>query len=84
MDGLIEEMKDKEILKVTILGYADNIGMDNYNHLLSEERAKNVAAYFIGQGVIVNKVDVQGLGPIDNSSPKAQNRRVDVQIIFTK
>lgn len=84
MDGLIEEMKDKSIQRVTILGYADNIGMDNYNHLLSEERAKNVAAYLIGRGIMVNKVDVQGLGPIDNSSPKAQNRRVDVEIIFTQ
>jgi outer membrane protein OmpA-like peptidoglycan-associated protein/tetratricopeptide (TPR) repeat protein len=84
LDQLIEAMQDKTVERVTILGYADNIGMDNYNHLLSEERAKNVAAYLIGRGIMVNKVDVQGLGPIDNASPKAQNRRVDVQIIFTK
>lgn len=84
LDQLIEAMKGKNVERVTILGYADNIGMDNYNHLLSEERAKNVAAYLIGRGIMVNKVDVQGLGPIDNASPKAQNRRVDVQIIFTQ
>lgn len=73
-------------LKVQVEGYTDNIGADDYNLKLSEERATAVQAFLIAQGVQPGSVTAQGYGkanPVaDNSTNagRAENRRVSMVV----
>lgn len=73
-------------LKLQVEGYTDNIGSDDYNQKLSEERADAVRDYLVSQGVQNSNVTAAGYGksdPIaDNStnSGRAQNRRVQLVV----
>jgi outer membrane protein OmpA-like peptidoglycan-associated protein len=73
-------------LKLQVEGYTDNIGSDEYNQKLSEERAGSVRDYLVSQNVADANVTAQGLGkndPIaDNSTSqgRAQNRRVELVV----
>lgn len=73
-------------LKVQVEGYTDNVGSDDYNQKLSEERADAVRDYLAAQSVAQNNVTAQGYGksdPIaDNSTGagRAQNRRVQLVV----
>jgi outer membrane protein OmpA-like peptidoglycan-associated protein len=73
-------------LKLQVEGYTDNIGSDEYNQKLSEERADGVREYLVSQSVADQNVTAQGFGkrdPVaDNStdSGRAQNRRVELVV----
>jgi outer membrane protein OmpA-like peptidoglycan-associated protein len=73
-------------LSVQVEGYTDNIGSDEYNQKLSEERAGGVRDYLVSQSVADANVTAKGLGktdPIaDNSTNqgRAQNRRVELVV----
>ena len=73
-------------LKVQVEGYTDNIGSDEYNQRLSEQRAGGVREYLVAQSVPDANVTAQGFGkadPVaDNTSDKgrAQNRRVELVV----
>jgi len=69
-------------LKVQVEGYTDNIGSDEYNLKLSEERAGAVQAFLVSQGVSPGNVTAQGYGKADpvadnsTNAGRAENRRV--------
>jgi outer membrane protein OmpA-like peptidoglycan-associated protein len=69
-------------LKVQVEGYTDNIGSDEYNLKLSQERAMAVQAFLIAQGVQPGNVSSQGYGKADpvadnaTNAGRTQNRRV--------
>jgi hypothetical protein len=73
-------------LKVQVEGYTDNIGTEEYNLKLSDERAGTVRDYLVSQSVSDSNVTAKGLGessPIaDNSTNqgRAQNRRVELVV----
>jgi outer membrane protein OmpA-like peptidoglycan-associated protein len=73
-------------LKVQVEGYTDNIGSDEYNQKLSEERADGVRDYLVAQSVSQANITAEGYGksdPIaDNSTNagRAQNRRVQLVV----
>ncbi len=73
-------------LKLEVEGYTDNIGSDEYNQKLSEERADSVRSYLVTQKVPDTNVTAAGFGksdPVaDNStdSGRAQNRRVELVV----
>jgi outer membrane protein OmpA-like peptidoglycan-associated protein len=73
-------------LKLQVEGYTDNIGSDEYNQKLSEERADGVRDYLVQQSVADANVTAQGYGkrdPVaDNSTNegRAQNRRVELVV----
>jgi outer membrane protein OmpA-like peptidoglycan-associated protein len=73
-------------LKVQVEGYTDNIGTDDYNQKLSEERAGAVRDYLTGQSVAQANISAQGYGkadPIADNSTNAgrsQNRRVQMVV----
>jgi outer membrane protein OmpA-like peptidoglycan-associated protein len=73
-------------LKLQVEGYTDNIGSDEYNQKLSEQRAGGVRDYLVSQSVQQNNISASGYGksdPIaDNStnSGRAQNRRVQLVV----
>jgi outer membrane protein OmpA-like peptidoglycan-associated protein len=73
-------------LKLQVEGYTDNIGSDEYNLKLSEERADGVRNYLVAQSVADTNVTARGLGkrdPVaDNSTDqgRAKNRRVELVV----
>jgi outer membrane protein OmpA-like peptidoglycan-associated protein len=81
--AFLKEYEDRSVL---IEGHTDNVGSDEYNQGLSEQRAAAVQSYLVGQGIAPNRITTSGLGesrPIaSNDSPtgRQQNRRVEVII----
>jgi len=73
-------------LKLQVEGYTDNIGSDEYNQKLSEERAAEVRQYLVSQSVPDANVSAMGYGkndPIaDNSTSagRSENRRVQLVV----
>ena len=84
LDEILKSAIVAEGLKVGIYGHTDNVGNQNSNQILSEERALSVKNYLIGKGLPVGRIESKGLGstqPIaenTTSSGKAKNRRVQI------
>ncbi len=77
-----EKYPDREII---VEGHTDNVGKRDYNHSLSEKRARTVSEYLKGR-VGHDKISYRGLGqdvPLaDNSTAEGRkkNRRVEIII----
>ena len=73
-------------LKIQLEGYTDNVGSDEYNLKLSQERADAVRDYLLQQSVPADSVTAIGLGkadPVasnDTAAGRQQNRRVDMVV----
>jgi outer membrane protein OmpA-like peptidoglycan-associated protein len=73
-------------LNIEVGGYTDNVGSDEMNQTLSENRAGSVRDYLVQQGVLTNSVSARGFGntlPVasnDNSAGRQQNRRVELLV----
>lgn len=73
-------------LKVQLEGHTDNIGSDDYNQILSQQRADAVRAYLVSEGVPQDTVTAVGLGKADpvadnnSAAGRQQNRRVDMVV----
>ena len=73
-------------LNIEVGGYTDNVGADDMNQKLSENRAGAVKDYLVGQGVGINSVTAKGFGntlPVasnENSSGRQENRRVELVV----
>lgn len=73
-------------LNIEVDGYTDNVGGDDMNQKLSENRAGSVLTYLVGQGVTTNSVSSKGYGntlPVasnDNAAGRQENRRVELVV----
>ena len=73
-------------LTIEIDGYTDNVGSDEFNQTLSEERAGAVRDYLTSQGVPAGSMTSKGFGktnPVasnDTSQGRQQNRRVEMVV----
>lgn len=73
-------------LNTQVGGYTDNVGGDEMNQQLSENRADTVRDYLVAQGVSANSVSAKGFGdasPVasnDSSSGRQANRRVELVV----
>jgi len=73
-------------LNIAVGGYTDNVGGDDMNQKLSENRAGAVRDYLVQEGVVANSVSAAGFGnssPVasnDNSSGRQENRRVELVV----
>ncbi|MBK9017053.1 MAG: OmpA family protein [Saprospiraceae bacterium] len=74
----------KTIESVEIVGYADDIGSDAYNLVLSEKRAKAIGVLLKNKGIRVDKIYIEGKGENNDGRPKWQNRKVDVVVKLAK
>ncbi|MCI5077042.1 OmpA family protein [Oricola sp.] len=72
---------------INVFGHTDSTGSDSYNQALSQRRANSVSAYLSTRGVSPQRMIAQGYGesrPVaDNGTEtgRAQNRRVEIQIV---
>ena len=73
-------------LSLRLEGHTDAVGSDAYNLKLSQDRADNVRAYLVQQGVSPAAVIAVGMGkadpvaPNDNAAGRQQNRRVELVV----
>lgn len=86
LDHAVELLNQLPKRSLTIEGYTDSIGAEDFNMTLSEQRAKNVYDYMIGQGLKIKSVSYKGYGeakPVaDNGTQEGRkaNRRVEFKI----
>ncbi len=79
-------LKDNPSFRVQIDGHTDDVGKDDYNQTLSDERAASVKAYLVSKGIADNRLASAGYGetkPIaDNKTAagRAKNRRVEMAL----
>jgi outer membrane protein OmpA-like peptidoglycan-associated protein len=73
-------------LNIEVDGHTDNVGGDEYNQTLSEQRAGSVRDYLVAQSVATNSVTAKGFGktqPVatnDTAEGRQTNRRVELVV----
>jgi outer membrane protein OmpA-like peptidoglycan-associated protein len=73
-------------LNVKVEGHTDNIGSQDYNQKLSDQRAETVRGFMVSQGVAPDIISAQGFGmkqpvaPNDTPAGRSKNRRVELVV----
>lgn len=86
LDKLVTVFKQEPDTYISIFGYTDNTGREEYNLSLSKQRAASVKQYLVQKGIAANRIATDGLGiadPIasnDTEAGRAKNRRVEFAI----
>jgi outer membrane protein OmpA-like peptidoglycan-associated protein len=86
LDKVAAVLRDDPNVRITIIGFTDSVGTEEYNQRLSERRARATADYLISRGVSSSQIVAKGLGEseprADNSTAagRAQNRRVEIYL----
>ncbi|MDF1763341.1 MAG: OmpA family protein [Oleibacter sp.] len=87
LDSVAEVLKEYESTMIQVGGYTDSTGGDDYNMLLSKQRAQSVANVLTGFGIQSVRVVPVGFGetnPIasnDTAAGRAENRRVELTLV---
>ncbi|VWB05969.1 membrane protein [Burkholderia lata] len=86
LDRLLSERADHTYSQVSVTGFTDSVGSDDYNLALSKRRAESVATYLKAHGLKTDSLTVSGRGKADpvasNATPegRASNRRVEIRL----
>ena len=87
LNKLVRFMKHYSTIKIEISGHTDNVGTEEYNQSLSEDRAKAVTEYLVSSGISSERITFKGYGfskPVasnETDEGRALNRRTEVTII---
>lgn len=83
LDQLTRILLDNSAIKVEIAGHTDDVGNNEHNMKLSENRAKSVVNYLISQGVPGDRLVAKGYGELNpvvenkDTQSRQKNRRVE-------
>ncbi|MBX0291749.1 OmpA family protein [Hymenobacter sp. HSC-4F20] len=86
LDGLVQILNDYPDYFLGISAHADNVGNDDYNLRLSDERAASARAYMLRKGIPENRIVSHGYGeskpiaPNTTEAGRALNRRVEFDV----
>ena len=86
LDSMLNQLGDKKLL-LNINGYADFLGSNSYNKLLSSRRALSVKKYIQSKKINITSIEIKALGEINSKSQtnlivgQPNQRRVDVIIL---
>ncbi len=86
LSNLLEVLKIKKTMEIELSGHTDDVGEDESNRKLSENRAKAVKKYLVKKGISAKRITAVGKGetsPIaPNTTPhgRQKNRRTEVRI----
>lgn len=87
LDKVAAYLVQHNTIQLLISGHTDNVGSDEYNHILSDNRAKAVVDYLVGKGIAKERLQWEGLGstfPIESNNTEAGrqvNRRIEMKIV---
>ncbi|MFY7945075.1 MAG: OmpA family protein, partial [Crocinitomicaceae bacterium] len=87
LSGFANYLKKNSNLKISVNGHTDDLGDDEQNRVLSQNRADAVKAFLIEKGVNSDRINAIGFGEskpkVANTSDtnRAKNRRTEFEII---
>lgn len=87
LNKLVALLQANAAVKVEIGGHTDNVGSEEANRLLSENRAKAVVEYLTKAGIAADRLSAKGYGetqPVaDNETEtgRAANRRTEFKVV---
>lgn len=87
LNDLAEGLKLKNTMVVEIQGHTDNVGKEEDNVKLSQQRADEVKKYLVSKGIDEKRISTKGYGPAmpvaDNATEdgRAKNRRTGLRVI---
>ncbi|WP_183573313.1 OmpA family protein [Mucilaginibacter sp. X5P1] len=87
LQKLIEFLNQNPNVRIEISGHTDDVGNDQLNQVLSENRAKAVYQYLISSGIKSQRLVYKGYGktqplvPNTNDENRSKNRRTEFKII---
>ncbi|WP_076593548.1 outer membrane protein OmpA [Herminiimonas arsenitoxidans] len=90
LDDLASKLNDLNLEVIIAVGHTDSIGSDAYNQKLSIRRAEAVKGYLVGKGVDSKRIYTEGKGkkqPVatnKTAAGRAQNRRVEIEVVGTR
>ena len=86
LKGFARFLKENPTVSVSIQGHTDDVGDDEKNMILSQQRADGVKEFLIAQGISASRLKSEGFGetkpkvPNTTESNRAKNRRTDFVI----
>jgi len=90
LNDVIQIMKDNPAMSLAIDGHTDNVGSDELNQKLSDNRAAAVKNYLVSKGIDESRITSTGHGetmPIADNATAAgrqQNRRSEMTLSYYK
>jgi OmpA-OmpF porin, OOP family len=88
LDKVVEVMKKYPSYNLRISGHTDSDGDDKKNLELSKNRAKTCFDYLVSKGIAASRMTHEGFGetkplvPNTNKANKAENRRVEFELVL--
>ncbi|MES9856455.1 MAG: OmpA family protein [Sedimenticola sp.] len=79
---------NSNVARVIVTGHTDSMGSDEYNQVLSEERAKAVLTYLVNKGAPGDMLEARGMGESqpamsnDTEQMRQFNRRVEFKAVM--
>jgi outer membrane protein OmpA-like peptidoglycan-associated protein len=86
LNGLVADVKGRQLGGVTVGGHTDTAGPAEYNMKLSQRRANAVAGYLTKEGIPAEIITTEAFGetdlavPTPDNTPKQANRRATVDV----
>jgi outer membrane protein OmpA-like peptidoglycan-associated protein len=86
LDKFTADMADMPLANINVYGHTDNVGSEEANQKVSNQRAAAVSSYLQKKGIAKDRIAAEGLSynfPIadnDTEAGRAQNRRVEIYI----
>jgi len=90
LNQVADALKEQPERALTVYGYTDSQGKDDYNIALSQRRAESVRSYLVGRGVETDRIKAVGKGKDEpvadnkNAEGRANNRRVEIVVANPK
>jgi OOP family OmpA-OmpF porin len=87
LDKVARLLKQNPDIKLEIIGFSDNLGIEPANQKVSLDRAAAVMDYLVSQGIEPFRLKCRGMGslyPMDTNETKLgrqANRRIELRIV---
>lgn len=87
LNRVVQMMKENPTLKIEIAAHTDDVGSDQYNFMLSQQRAQSVVDYLMENRIGAERFVAKGYGEAqpkvvnDTEENRAVNRRVELIIL---
>ena len=85
LDKVVSWLRDHPDISVRLAGHTDDVGNENYNQVLSANRAGSAAAYLVAKGIPAERIKTEGYGenmPLmegETEEARSINRRVEIE-----
>jgi outer membrane protein OmpA-like peptidoglycan-associated protein len=87
LNRVVTLLNDNPAIEIEMSAHTDSFGSDEYNIVLSQNRARSVMKYILAKGIAPNRIISQGYGEtkpvVANDTPENRqlNRRVEFKIL---